>query len=214
MRKPSEYLPAALKGLRGRLMPDCSETLRHGERSATVTRVGSISRGEDALTGSDVNEGVRVLASASDFPTLERGEAVELGGSLRVVTSLRSDPVGASLSVGLSAAFGECPAAFSGRRASASSSSARTIAFTLDALALEDAAAPSAPGDPLGPSGGRTWTVCVRAADWPETEPPQTGDEIRIVAPGDGRELRLRAASVSRGGGWWTIRARPRGSQW
>lgn len=195
-------------------VPEAAREMRHGwdERGAVV-QSSSRDFAEPVSTDGPAEE-ARFAASAADFPTLERGAAVELDGSLRVVTSLRADPAGASLSVGLSAAFGKCPAAFSGRRASAAASAARAIAFTLDALALEDAAAPSAPGDPLGPSGGRTWTVCVRAADWPETEPPQTGDEIRLVDPSDGRELRLRAASVSRGGGWWTLRARPRGSQW
>lgn len=195
-------------------VPEAARTLRHGwdERGAVVQ---SSSRDfADDVSMDGPAEEARFVASADDFPTLDDGAAVELDGSLRVVTSLRADPVGASLTVGLSAAFGKCPAAFAGRRAATASSAARAIAFTLDALALEDAAAPSAPGDPLGPSDGRTWTVCVRADDWPETEPPQVGDEIRIADPDDGRELRLRAASVSRGGGWWTIRARPRGSQW
>ena len=99
MRKPSEYLPAAVKGIRCRLMPDCSETLRQGERSATVTRVGTTSRGEDALTDSDVSEGVRVLALAADFPDISKGRLVSLSGAWRIVTNARTDPAGATLSL-------------------------------------------------------------------------------------------------------------------
>ena len=67
MRKPSEYLPAAVKKLRSRLMPDCSELLRHAGRCATVTRVGSPSRGEDALTETEIVESAHVLALAADI---------------------------------------------------------------------------------------------------------------------------------------------------
>ena len=64
MRKPSEYIPAAMAKLRRSLIPDCSEVLRHGGRSAEVTRVGAVSKGGDSVTDSDVNENVRVLADA------------------------------------------------------------------------------------------------------------------------------------------------------
>ena len=49
-------------------MPDCSETLRHAGRSAVVTRVGSRSRGEEPMAGTDPVEDVRVLGLAADFP--------------------------------------------------------------------------------------------------------------------------------------------------
>lgn len=208
-----EDIRAALGSIAAAI-PESVRTMRHGDGECGAVVQSSSREFADDLTTDGPTEAARFRASAADFPTLGRGAAVELGESVRVVTSLNADPVGATLSVGLSAAFEKCPAAWSGRRAATASSAARAIGFTLDALALEDAAAPSAPADSVGPSDGRSWTVCIRAADWPEVEPPQVGDEIRIRDPQDGRDLRLRAASVSRGGGWWTLRARPRGAQW
>lgn len=195
-------------------IPESVRIMRHGELECGAVVQTSSRDFADELATDGPTEAARFRASVAGFPTLERGAAVELDGTVRVVTSLAEDPVGATLSFGLSAEFEKCPAAWSGRRAATASSAARAIGFTLDALALEDQDVPSAPADSVGLSDGRTWTVCVRAADWPEVEPPQIGDEIRFRDPKDGRELRLRAASVSRGGGWWTIRARPRGAQW
>ena len=112
MHKPSEYLPRAVAGLRSRLMPDCSMVLCHAGRCATVTRVGSPSRGEDALTETEIGEDVRVLALSADYPTLTKGSLVELGGRWRIVTSARTDPAGATLSLGMSAELEKCRVAY------------------------------------------------------------------------------------------------------
>ena len=50
MRKPSEYVPAAMAKLRGGSLSGCSEVLRHGGRTATVTRIGKAKRGGDEVT--------------------------------------------------------------------------------------------------------------------------------------------------------------------
>ena len=202
MRKPSEYVAAALRGLRATALADSSATLAHGECVATVTRVGSTLRGEDALTADAPAEAVRVLALADDFPGVRKGEPVDLDGSLHVVTSARRDASGASVTVGLSAAFGRFRAAFA----------RRGRAFPVPVLALEDAALPSAYADAAAPASGQTWTVCAPASEWPEPTPPQVGDEIRLDAPSG--EVRLRVASAVRSGAWWTLRARPRGAAW
>lgn len=202
MRKPSEYVAAALRGLRATALAENSATLAHGDRAATVTRVGSTLRGEDALTADAPAEAVSVLALADDFPGLRKGEPVDLDGSLHVVTSARRDTSGASLAVGLSAAFARFRAAFA----------RKGRAFPVPVLALEDAAIPSAYADAAAPASGQSWTVCVPAAEWPEPTPPQVGDEIRLDAPPG--EARLKVASAVRSGAWWTLRARPRGAAW
>jgi len=200
MRKPSEYLPAAVAGLRSRLMPDCSETLCHAGRSAVVTRVGSPSRGEDALTETEIVESAHVLALAADFPELTKGSAVELGGSLRIVTSCRTDPARAHLVVGLSDELEAMSAAY--RRPG------KPICTTLGVLAVESQTVSYADADAAAPSIIQTWLVCVADDQWPETTPPQTSDEIALA---DRRETFLRVASVVHGNGYWILRARPRG---
>lgn len=204
MRKPSEYVASALRGLRATALAENSATLAHGDRAATVTRVGSTLRGEDGLTSDAPAEAVSVLALAEDFPGLRKGEPVALDGSLHVVTSARRDTSGASLTVGLSAAFGRFCAAYARK--------GKGTAFPVPALALEDAALPSAYADAAAPASGQSWTVCVPASEWPEPTPPQVGDEIRI--DDSSGELRLKVASAVRGGAWWTLRARPRGAAW
>lgn len=196
MRKPSEYLPAALKGLRGRLMPDCSETLCHDGRSATVTRVGSVPRGEDALTDADVSEGVRVLASASDFPGLAMGSLVTLSGGWRIVTGARTDLAGATLSVGLSASLESTKAAY--RRPGAQ------IRQTVDVLAVEGSdVEPN--GDAFAPTLRRQWIVAVAEGAWFEPTEPQVGDELTLDA------AVVRVAAVARRSGFWILTCRARG---
>ena len=206
MRKPSEYVAAALRGLRATALAGNSATLSHGGRAAPATRVGAVQSGEDPLAADAPAEAARVLVLAADFPGLRRGEPVELDGSLHAVTSARLDASGASLTVGLSAAFRRFRAAYARRGSGA--------AFPVPALALEDAALPSAYADAAAPASGQSWTVCVPAAGWPEPSPPQTGDEIRLDAPSG--EVRLKVASAVRSGAgaWWLLRARPRGSAW
>lgn len=101
MRKPSEYLPAALAGLRSRLLPDCSETLVHGGNCALVTRIDSPKRGEDAASDVGPLEECRVLASASDFPGLRKGSTVTYKETPRFVVSAKTEPAQATLLIGL-----------------------------------------------------------------------------------------------------------------
>jgi hypothetical protein len=104
MRKPSEYVAAAMARLRGGSLSDCSEVLRHGGQSATVTRIGLAQRGEEV---SDIEppENCRVLAYVADFPAMKNGEAVELGQTRRVVTTCKTGPVGTLFIIGMSAPF-------------------------------------------------------------------------------------------------------------
>ena len=197
MRKPSEYLPSAVAGLRSRLMPDCSETLCHAGMSAVVTRVGSLSRGEDAMSGADVNEDVRVLALASDFPELENGRLVSLSGKWRIVTSARTDPAAATLSVGMSAELEKCRASY--RRPGTK------IAQPVDVLAVEgEVIDPN--GEAFAPTPFRQWHVAVPEDGWYEPTEPQVGDEITI----DGTTMRV--AAVAKRDGYWILTCRERRS--
>lgn len=197
MRKPSEYLPAALKGLRSRLMPDCSETLCHAGRSATVTRVGTTPIGEDALSGSEVPEGVRVLAWAADFPGLGRGRLVSLDGEWRVVTGARTDPAGAVLSLSLSASLCLTKAAY--RRPGTK------IAQTVEVLAVEGETMEPV-SDALAPTPLRTWTVAVAEDGWLEPTDPQIGDSLELSP----QEVALRVHAVARRDGFWILSCRAR----
>lgn len=193
MRKPSEYLPAAVAGLRSRLMPDCSETLCHAGRSAAVTRVGSLSRGEDAMSGADVNEEVHVITLAIDFPELAKGRLVSLSGKWRIVTSARTDPAAATLSVGMSAELEKCRASY--RRPGTK------IAQPVDVLAVEgEVIEPN--GEAFAPTLYRQWHVAIPEDGWYEPTEPQVGDRMEL----DGASLRV--ASVSRSDGFWILVAR------
>lgn len=195
MRKPSEYLPAALKGLRSRLMPDCSETLRHGEHSATVTRTGNPSRGEDALTDSEVSEDVRVLATAADFPEVSKGSLVEMSGKWRIVTSARTDPALASLSIGLSAPLDEVLVKY--RRPGTQ------IRQSIVALAVEKEVL-DAWGDNFAPTSTRGWFVAFSQTDWLENTEPHIGDELEID------ERTMRCAAVAKRDGYFFLTCRAR----
>lgn len=206
MRKPSEYVAAAKARLRGSLLPDCSEVLRHGERTAKVTRIGSPYVGNDPLTGDDVAEAVRVLAFVADFPALCKGEAVELGQTFRVVTSCRMDIAGAGYTVGLSAAFEKCPAAYTGTRREAGH--VRQIKHPLDVLLLETGTADNY-ADALAPTYATAYTVAVRRTDWPEVTEPEPSDQLE-VAPG-GHPFALKVSTVTRHDGWFILKCRTKG---
>ena len=83
MRKPSEYIAAAARNIRDRLMDDCRMRLTHGDESAMVTCAASVTRGEDEVTDFGASEQVRVLSLASDFPTITKGSVATLGEHTR-----------------------------------------------------------------------------------------------------------------------------------
>jgi len=215
MRKPSEYVAAAKAHLRDSLIPDCSEVMRHGERTAKVTRIGSPSVGGEPIMGDEPAENCRVLAMASDFPELSRGEAVELSKreasapSFHVVTSCTADIAGAGYTVGLSAPFEKCPAAYSGRRRE--SGRVRELYFPISALVLETGAG-GGYADGIAPDMETTYTVAIRRADWPEVSDPEVSDTLRV----DGRNFQtatLAVAAVTRHDGWYMLKCRSRGGR-
>lgn len=197
MRKPSEYLPAALAGLRGRLIPDCSETLVYCGRTATVTRVGTTYHGENSLSeaGMDVTEELRVLASASDFPGLDKGALVALSDKWRIVTSARTDPSSAVLSIGLSVGLEKHRASY--RRPGTK------LRQPVDVLAVEgDVLDPVS--DCVAPTTARAWFVAVSCELWLDNTPPQVGDELEM----DGNTFRV--AAVAHHEGCWLLTCRAR----
>ena len=210
LRKPSEYLPAALAGLRRRLMPDSTLVLRHDGHSSAVTRVGSPARGEDAIAGGEVAEGIRVLASAADFPRLSRGSLVERSGAPRIVTSARSDPALATLSIGLSASLEKCRVSYSGTRRDGGA--VHSLRFPLDVLAVETEDIPMESESAAAPFYGQTWTLAVPKDIWPEVSPPRTGDTAEFVAcPRDADGTIFAVASVVERDGHFILHVRPRG---
>ena len=158
-----------------------------------VTRVGSLSRGEDAMAGADVNEEVHVIALAIDFPELAKGRLVSLSGKWRIVTSARTDPVAATLSVGMSAELEKCRASY--RRPGTK------IAQPVDVLAVEgEVIEPN--GEAFAPTPCRVWHVAVPEEGWYEPTEPQVGDRLDL----DGANLRV--ASVAKRDGFFILEAR------
>ncbi|MBQ1429090.1 MAG: hypothetical protein IIZ06_05425 [Kiritimatiellae bacterium] len=186
--------------------PEAVRTMCHGdaERGGVVQ---SASRDfADPVSESAPAEEARYIANAADFPTLDQGAAVELDGTLRVVVSLRQDPVGATFTVGLSAAFDKCPAAYRGTRRE--DGAARSIQHPLDILLLENGTADNY-SDAFAPTFAEAYLAAIRADDWPETSAPDPSDTIE-VAPG-GHPLVLKVSTVTRHGGWYILKCRTKG---
>lgn len=187
-------------------VPEAVRTMRHGETEQGAVVQSSSRDFAEAVSDTAPAEAARYVANAADFPTLEQGAAVELGGSLRVVVSMKTDPVGATFTVGLSAEFEKCPAAYSGTRREAGR--VRQIRHPLDVLLLETGMADNYSGA-LAPTYATAYTVAVRRTDWPEVSDPDPSDTIE-VAP-DGHPLTLKVSTVTRHGGWYILKCRTRG---
>ena len=186
--------------------PEAVRTMYHGE-DETGDVVQSSSRDfAEPVSDAAPAEAARYVANAADFPTLERGSAVELGDSLRVVVSMKEDAVGATFTVGLSAEFEKCPAAYKGTRRE--DGKARTIRHPLDILILESGTADNFT-DAIAPTYATAYTAAIRRADWPEVTDPEPSDTIE-VAP-DGHPLTLKVSTVTRHGGWYILKCRTRG---
>ena len=199
-------------------VPEIVRTMRHGETEQGAVLQLSSRYFAEALSDAAPAEAARYVANAADFPTLEQGDAVELDGSLRVVVSLKTDPiremskvgkksnVGATFTFGLSAEFEKCPAAYKGTRRE--NGKALTIQHPLDILLLENGTADNYT-DALAPTYATAYTIAVRRTDWPEVTDPEPSDTIE-VAP-DGQPLTLKVSTVTRHGGWYILKCRTRG---
>ena len=187
-------------------VPEAVRTMRHGETEHGAVVQSSSRDFAEAVSDAAPAEAARYVANAADFPTLDEGAAVELEESLRVVVSMKTDPVGATFTVGLSAEFEKCPAAYKGTRRE--NGKARTIQHPLDILLLENGTADNY-SDALAPTYATAYTVAVRRTDWPEVSDPEPSDTIE-VAP-DGHPLTLKVSTVTRHGGWYILKCRTRG---
>ena len=179
MRKPSEYVAAAKARLRDSLIPDCAETMRHGERSATVTRIASPSIGDDPISGDDFAERVRVLAFVADFPMLRKGEAVMLGQTLHVVTSCKEDIAKAGYVVGLSDRLRPAAYSFTHRV----DGTLRTKSFPVMVL-VDDSG--GTVDDVTTSAQGKMHKVLLVQDEWPEATPPHAGAAVTLY---DGTRL-------------------------
>ena len=187
-------------------VPEAVRTMRHGETEQGAVVQSSSRDFAEAVSDAAPAEAARYVANAADFPTLEQGAAVELGESLRVVVSMKTDPVGATFTVGLSAEFEKCPAAYKGTRRE--NGKARTIQHPLDILLLENGTADNYT-DALAPTYATAYIAAIRRADWPEVSDPEPSDTLE-VAP-DGHPLILKVSTVTRHGGWYILKCRTRG---
>ena len=188
---------------------EATATMRHGEESGTVAQATSRDFAEPVSDDSP-NEVARFVANAADFPTLDRGAAVEVGETFRVVVSLKADPVGATYTIGVSDAFGKVAAAYSGTRRE--SGTPRQFKHPLEILALETSGDSPDYGEAAAPSYAQSWIICVAADRWPEVSQPQVSDGIEFANPHNSFSfIRLRVSDVKRRDGYWILRARPRG---
>lgn len=186
-------------------VPEAVRTMRHGETEQGAVVQSSSRDFAEAVSDTAPAEAARYVANAADFPTLEQGAAVELSGSLRVVVSMKTDPVGATFIVGLSAEFEKCPAAYKGTRRE--NGKARTIQHPLDILLLENGTADNYT-DALAPTYATAYIAAIRRADWPEVIDPEPSDTIEVAS--DGHPLTLKVSTVTRHGGWYILKCRTR----
>lgn len=191
-------------------VPESVRTMRHGDGECGAVVQTSSRDFAESVSESGPAEAARFVADGVDFPTLEEGAAVELDGSLRVVTSLKADPVGATFTVGLSAEFEKCPASYSGTRRE--NGAVRALRHPLDVLCLRSAADPSLSAEAAAFNFEQSYVVCVSSGAWPEVSEPRPGDDIEFTDPHRAWEtVRLRVVSAVRHEGWWILRARRRG---
>ena len=187
-------------------VPDATHTMRHGENENGAVVQSSSRNFAEPVSDTAPAEAASFIANAADFPTLDEGAAVELDGSLRAVVSMKTDAVGATVTVGLSAEFEKCPAAYKGTRREAGH--VRQIKHPLDILLLENGTADNF-ADALAPTYATAYTVAIRRDDWPEVTAPDPSDTIE-VAPG-GHPITLKVSTVTRHDGWYILKCRTRG---
>ena len=193
--------------------PEAVRTMRHGDAEQGAVVQSSARDFAEPVSDSAPAEAARFVANAADFPSLDEGAAVELvaatavngGISLRVVTSLKTDAVGATLTIGLSPEFEKCPSSYSGTRRA--DGATRRFSHPLDILILENGVADNVT-EAFAPTYATSYTVAIRRTDWPDTSDPEPADQIE-VAP-HGHPFAIKVSTVTRHDGWYLIKCRTR----
>jgi len=207
VRKPSEYIAAAVRNVQNRYMTDSTFIMTHVNESATVTRTASFRSGESTVTGDAPTEVYRVLAIAEDFPTIDRDDLVSLSSSQssqpstssHLVTSIRSDLVRSSLTVGLSEALTKTTAQVIGSRG------AQRISLSVGILVDFSGMSFDIP-EGFSSSNVRRFRIVVANDDWSVSTPPQIGDSFKFDFKG---ELVSSAIdNVDRRGGYFIMSSR------
>ena len=176
-------------------LPDAAFGMRHGEAVGTVLASSSRELSGDTVAADAPQEMRRYIGTRSVFPDLTKGSTVEIGGKWHIVTSCRTDPVGASLSFGVSAPLDEVAAIYR-RPGTQVRQPLRVLAVESEVLDVWS--------DSLAPTACRAWFVALSAEHWLETTEPQVGDEITI----DGTTMRV--AAVAKHDGCWVLTCRAR----
>ena len=176
-------------------LPDAAFGMRHGEAVGTVLASSSRELSGDTVAADAPQEMRRYIGTRSVFPDLTKGSTVEIGGRWHLVTSCRTDPVGASLSFGVSAPLDEVAATYR-RPGTQVRQPLRVLAVESEVLDVWS--------DSLAPTACRAWFVALSAEHWLETTEPQVGDEITI----DGTTMRV--AAVAKHDGCWVLTCRAR----
>ena len=176
-------------------LPDASLVMRCGDSEGVVLSSSSRDLSGETISADAPQEMRRVTGRRRDFPALQQGCAVELGQAWHIVTSLRTDPVGASVTIGLSASLDEVRVSYS--------RPGTHIRQPLDALAVESGVVDPY-SDAVAPTTARAWFVAFPAAHWLETADPQVGDHLQI------EENNLRVFAVAKHDGYWLLTCRAR----
>ena len=186
-------------------IPEAAATMRHGDgENGAVVQSSSRDFAEPLSTDAPV-EVARFAANAADFPSLDTGAAVEIGKDFHVVTSVKRDPVGATLFFGVSDTFSKVAAVCSGTRRA--NGQTRQFHATLDILILENGVADNH-ADALAPTYATSYTVAIRREDWPELSSPEPSDALEVAAA---QTFALKVSTVARHDGWFVLNCRTRG---
>lgn len=176
-------------------LPDAAMQMAHGDENGVVLASSSVDMSQEPVTADGPAEVRRFVGSRADFPTLGRGSTVRVGAAWHLVTSAKTDPVGASVSFGVSGALDEVTADYK--------RGGTPVRQPVQMLAVEDEVLDTW-SDALAPTTCRAWFCCISADHWLEATEPQIGDELNF----DGN--RLRVAKVAKHDGYFVLTCRAR----
>lgn len=177
-------------------IPSASHQMCHGSYVGRVLATSGIEITGETITAEYPQEVRRLTGMCSEFPLLTRGSTIELDERKHIVTSVRKDPIGASISFGLSSPMDEIVATYT-RAGTAIWSAAHLLAVESEVLDVA--------GENFAPTTTRAWFICISADEWYEqASEPQIGDTIKWVSG------HVRVASVAKHDGLYVLTCRAR----
>lgn len=185
-------------------LPDVAWKMMHGNDVGGAIRSSSNDVGIESVSEDGVVEKRRVLVSRRDFPRLNKGCFVTVGGKGFITTSAVEDAIGCSVRIGLSEEMTKYTILYEGVRRE--NEGIHRIKRGIECLGVQRGMM-DVFGNAMAPVRVEEWLFAIAKDNWVELTPPSEGDSVEFYTD---RLMNLKVSKVVEDEGVYIVTGRRR----